>query len=303
MPQPRRQRTLGQTAEVRGVGYWSGKQVTVEFRPAEPHSGIVFVRRDLGPHARVPAKVEYRVEVPRRTALRSGEAAVEMIEHIMAALAGLRIDNCEVWVDAAEMPGCDGSSQAYVDALDAAGTVEQDAWRPVLRVRETFRLGDEDSWIEAAPAKQPSCQVRFRLDYGPGSAIGRQQCEVVLDPAAFRRELATARTFLLQEEADALRAMGLAAHVQLTDLLVYDQDGPVDNELRFPNECARHKALDLVGDLALVGCDLSGTFTAYRSGHRLNAEMAKALLSEGQLAHSDPAAADRRGPRERRLSA
>src|SRR5437762_11052379 len=121
----RKQRTIARPAEVTGFGYWSGKNARVEFRPAAPSSGIVFVRDDLDRPRRIPVAVEHRIEVPRRTALAADGSQVEMVEHILAALYGLSIDNCEIWVDGPEMPGCDGSAQPFVAALDAAGVVEQ----------------------------------------------------------------------------------------------------------------------------------------------------------------------------------
>lgn len=253
----------------------------VEFRPAPPGTGVVFVRRDLSPVRRIPVAVQHRVEVPRRTTLRADGASVEMVEHVLAALAGLLIDNCEVWVDAPELPGLDGSSQPFVAALDQAGIVVQDAERPYLVIRELTRLGDEQSWVEAHPPKQPGLSLTFRLDYGDGSPIGRQQFQALVTPDTFRRELADSRTFLLKSEAEWLRSQGLGMRAGTHDLLVFDDEGLVDNELRYPNECARHKTLDLVGDLALAGCDLVGQVVAYRSGHRLNGELVELLLREG----------------------
>lgn len=273
----RNQRTIAAPATVEGFGYWEGKDVRVEFRPARADSGIVFVRRDLDGCPRIPACVGNRVETPRRTSLRAGGAGVEMIEHVMAALAGLQIDNCEVWVDAQEMPGCDGSSGAFVDALDAVGIVVQDAAKPRRIVREVIRLGHEDSWIEARPPLSGETLLEYQLDYRAQGPIGRQTLAISPEPESFRRELAPSRTFMLKSEADWLLARGFGQRATTRDLLVFDQAGPIDNELRFPDECVRHKLLDMVGDLALSGCQLVGRFRAYRSGHRLNAEMVRAL--------------------------
>lgn len=270
-------------AAVSGFGYWSGQDVHVEFRPAPAGTGVVFVRRDLSPARRIPALVANRVEIPRRTSLRAQGASVEMVEHVLAALAGLRIDNCEVWVDAPEMPGLDGSSLPFVEALDEAGSVEQNAERPFLIIRELTRLGDEQSWVEAHPPRQPGLSLMFRLDYGRGNPISRQTYQTPITPETFRNELASSRTFLLKSEADWLQGQGLGLRASTQDLLIFDEDGLVDNELRFPNECARHKTLDLVGDLALAGCDLVGHVVAYRSGHRLNAELVAAVLREGGM--------------------
>lgn len=277
---PRQQRTIARTATVAGFGYWSGRDVSVEFRPAPPGTGVVFVRRDLKPEVRIRATVENRIDAPRRTVLRSGGATVEMVEHILAALFGLHIDNCEVWVDAPEMPGCDGSSQAFVEALTPAGIETQAPMRRALFVREITRLGDKNVWIEARPSPTSSLSVKFHLDYGQGNCVGEQTLSLAVNKDSFRRELAPSRTFLLKSEADWLLSQGLGSRVTSKDLLIFDADGPIDNPLRYRDECVRHKALDLIGDLALAGCDLVGHFVAYRSGHRLNADLVRSLLSE-----------------------
>lgn len=278
----RHQRTIGSAAQVQGFGYWSGKDVRVEFRPAPADSGVVFVRDDLAPPVRIPVHVAQRVEVPRRTVLSRGGGSVEMVEHILAALAGLNIDNCEVWVDAAEMPGCDGSSLAFVEAIQKAGAVEQPAMRSLLIVEDTTRVGDEHSWVEAHPSRIDGFSLKVRIDYGRGP-IGRQSVHFVVTPGSFARELAPARTFLTKPEADWLLKQGLGARATPADLLVFGDRGPIDNPLRYEDECARHKALDLIGDLALSGCDLVGHFVAYCSGHRLNAELVRVLLTEGRI--------------------
>ena len=278
----RNQRTVAKPAVVEGVGYWGGHDVRVEFRPAAPDTGIVFVRTDLPGCPRIPATLVNRTETPLRTTLRCGDAGVDMIEHIMAALGGLQIDNCEIWVDRQEMPGCDGSCMAVVESFDAAGVVEQDAVRQQRIVRQTIRLGDQESRIEARPCCSGKMILQYEMDYGSGSPIGHQTLEISLSPESFRSELAPSRTFVLEHEAVALRAQGLGRRATCRDLLVFGPEGPIDNELRFPDECVRHKLLDMVGDLALAGCDLIGRFLAYRSGHRLNAQMVRAVLEEDQ---------------------
>ncbi len=282
----RSQRTISRPVSVQGFGFWSGRDVTLEFRPAAPDTGIVFVRSGGDAPHRIPAVVANRIETPRRTTLTSGGAKVEMVEHVMAALAGLRIDNCEVWVDEEEMPGCDGSSLPFVAALDEAGVVEQSACVPRLVVRNITRLGNDESWVEARPSAGGGMSIKFRLDYGTGNAIGRQTLQMAVTPDSFRTELAPCRTFVLEEEAEWLVSRGLGKRATYQNLLVFDKDGPVDNELRFRDECVRHKALDLVGDLALAGCDLVGHFIAHRSGHRLNAELVRALLNEEEIVES-----------------
>lgn len=279
VPAARRQQTLARPAVVVGFGYWTGHDVSVEFRPAAVDTGIVFVRRDLSEPRRIPALASHRIEIPRRTVLAAEGVRVEMVEHILAALAGLQIDNCEVWVDGEEMPGCDGSSEAFVAALAAAGTSEQPAWRKQLVISSPTRVGDDHTWVEARPATSPGLTVRYRLNFSHAPAIGRQTIERPVTPDIFRRDLAPARTFILEAEAEQLLKQGLCRRSSWQDLLVFDEAGPIHNKLRFPDECVRHKALDLVGDLALAGCDLVGHVTAHCSGHRLNAELVRSLLA------------------------
>jgi UDP-3-O-[3-hydroxymyristoyl] N-acetylglucosamine deacetylase len=274
----RKQRTLAAPAALKGLGYWSGREVNVEFRPAPANAGIVYVRRDLPGQPRIPATIENRTETPLRTTLRVGDAVVEMIEHIMAALAGMQIDNCEIWVDQPEMPGMDGSSLPFVEAFQSAGTVEQDAARAQKIIRNVIRHGNEQSWIEARPCCSGKIILQYGLDYGSGNPIGRQSLEISLSPRFFHMNLAPSRTFMLESEAMAVKAQGRGGHVTCKDLLVFGSNGPIDNQLRFPDECVRHKMVDMVGDLSLAGCDLIGRFTAYRSGHRLNGELVKKIM-------------------------
>ena len=289
----RNQRTLLATAAIEGIGYWSGRDVRVEFRPADPDRGIVFVRSDLPGQPRIPAAVANRIDMPRRTVLRAGGTSVEMVEHIMAALAGMHVDNCEVWVDQPEMPGCDGSAQAFVEAFQKVGIVEQDAPREVRVLRQVLRMGNEECWIEARPAAGDKTVIQYELDYGSGNPIGRQSLEVTLSPRHFHKSLAASRTFILQHEAAAMQEQGFGKRTAFNDLLVFDSDGPIGNSLRFPDECVRHKILDMVGDFALAGCDLVGRFVAFRSGHRLNAELVRAMLETSPAVLESPSALKR----------
>jgi UDP-3-O-acyl N-acetylglucosamine deacetylase len=280
MPVARRQRTLARPAFVTGFGYFSGRDVRVEFWPAAEHAGITFVRQDIGPAARLPASVALRTDVPRRSTLEIGGIRVEMVEHVLAALAGLRVDNCEVWVNAAEMPGCDGSAADFVAAIDAAGIIEQ---RPPVRqivVQRSIRVGSDQCWIEAQPPRGAGLSVSFELDYGTEPAIGRQTYALDVTPDSFRRELAACRTFLPQEVAQGMVAQGIGQRVTPRDLLIFGPHGPIDNKLRFADECVRHKLLDVIGDLALTGCEVVGHVVAHRCGHQLHAELAKLLMEQ-----------------------
>ncbi len=281
----RRQRTLVRPVSVTGFGYFSGRDIRVELWPAAECAGITFVRHDIGAAARVPASVGLRLNVPRRTTLELNGIRVEMVEHVLAALAGMRIDNCEVWVDASEMPGCDGSSKAFVEAIDAAGAVEQRSPVRQLVVGQPVRVGDDKCWIEAQPARSAGLSVSFDLDFGEQTAIGHQLFALDITPDSFRRELATCRTFIPEEAAQGILSQGIGKRVTSSDLLIFGPNGPIGNKLRFPDECVRHKILDVVGDLALTGCEIIGHVVAHRSGHALHAELATRILEQTQVSN------------------
>lgn len=279
---PRCQRTVRKPIAVEGFGYFSGRDIRVEFRPAPVGSGVTFVRGDLSPSVRVPVSPALRLDVPRRTSLEWRGARVEMVEHVLAALAGIQIDNCDVWVSAAEMPGCDGSALAFVEALDRVGTVDQPMPARQLCVKRRIRVGDERNWIEASPSRDGQLSVAFDLDYTAHAAIGRQSIRLNVNPATFRSELAPCRTFLEEEAARAMVAQGIGLRVTPQNLLIFGVDGPIENKLRFDNECVRHKVLDVVGDLALTGCEVVADVVAFRSGHRLHAELAKQMMVQAK---------------------
>jgi UDP-3-O-acyl N-acetylglucosamine deacetylase len=291
MSVPRCQRTLRRAATVEGFGYFSGRDVRIEFRPAPVGAGVTFVRRDLGNAPHIGVSPALRIDVPRRTTLERHGVRVEMVEHILATLAGLRIDNCDLAVDAAEMPGCDGSALPFVEALDAAGVVEQEAPVRQIRVEQAIRVGDSNSWIEARPTRGAGLSIAFELDYGSHTTIGRQLFAVAVSPESFRTELAPCRTFLLEEVARAMVAQGIGRRVTPQNLLIFGPAGPIDNQLRFDNECARHKVLDVVGDLALTGCEIVADVVAYRSGHKLHAELAARLLKQAEISSDQRLAA------------
>jgi UDP-3-O-acyl N-acetylglucosamine deacetylase len=280
---PRSQRTLARAACVTGVGYWSGRENRVELAPAAADSGVVFVRADLPGEVCIPAAVAARVDASSRTNLRVGSAGVEMVEHLLSALAGLGVDCCSVRIHGEEMPGLDGSALAFVEAIEAAGI--EDLAEPIdpIVVDAVVRIGDETSWIEASPPRFAGLSVEYELDYGPGP-IGRQRLALAIDPVSYRRELAAARTFLPAEEAEKLQAAGRGLATTTRDLLVFGPDGPIGNALRWPDECVRHKVLDLVGDLSLAGRPIHAHVRACRSGHRLNGALAARLAAALQAA-------------------
>jgi len=263
---------------ITGVGYWSGRENRVELEPAVAGAGVVFVRADLSESVTIPAAVDYRVEASSRTNLCAGGGRVEMVEHLLSALAGLGIDCCLVRVHGEEMPGLDGSSRAFVEAIDAAGAAELAAAVDPIVVDSVVRIGDDTSWIEASPPRFSGLSVDYELDYGAGP-IGRQTLSLRVTPEVYRTELAAARTFLPAEDAERLRAEGRGLAATTNDLLVFGPDGPIGNALRWPDECVRHKVLDLVGDLSLAGRPIHAHVRACRSGHRLNGALAARLAA------------------------
>ncbi len=283
--QQRSQRTIERTATVSGIGFLTGADITLQFLPAPPGHGIAFQRVDRLFAPPIPALVSYTVPRARRTAIARCGVAVEMIEHVMAALAGLQIDNCLVELAGPEPPGCDGSSLLFAQRLLDAGIVEQGVPRERLELRHDVCVPGESApqSVRGGPASDGRLHISYTLDYGPDSPIGQQHCSVVVSPEAFLSEIAFSRTFLLEHEAQALRAQGYGKRTTPRDLLIFGPDGPIDNTLRAPDECARHKILDCIGDLALAGCDLAGCVEARRSGHQLNAE----FVRRAKLAHAE----------------
>lgn len=275
--QGRSQRTIARPAEVCGIGFLTGADVRVRFVPADEDAGIAFLRTDVSAAEPIPALVEYTVPRLRRTAIERRGISVELVEHVMAALAGLWIDNCFVEINAPEPPGLDGSCLPFAEALLNAGIVEQTARRKTLIVRQEdiVRSDDRGQEIIARPADSGALTVGYQLDYGQGSFIPEQSYSVELTPETFVREVAFARTFILETEVRYLQTQGYGRRTTSKDLLIFGPDGVIDNTLRADDECARHKVLDCIGDFALVGCDLVGDVRAWRSGHRLNAELVR----------------------------
>jgi UDP-3-O-[3-hydroxymyristoyl] N-acetylglucosamine deacetylase len=292
----RYQRTLARPAEVWGIGYLTGATVRLRFVPAPPSTGIVFVRTDLRPRQHIQAHIDHVTGTQRRTTLGHPPAQIGLVEHVLAALAGLRIDNCQVELNAPEPPGLDGSARGFVTALLDAGICRQAAPRPIFGVDQPVVLSARGATLALHPqmpelfcppiwggkggasiTPEHELYLSYFLDYGLTSPIARQVHTQALTPGSFVQELASCRTFILQVEAAELRRQGLGTRTSAADLLVFGPHGPVDNSLRYANEPARHKVLDLVGDLALLGADLCGHVVAYRSGHPLNVELVRCL--------------------------
>jgi UDP-3-O-acyl N-acetylglucosamine deacetylase len=276
----RRQRTIGRPAEVCGVGYLSGSNVHLRFLPAAPATGIVFVRTDLGQPLRIPATIDQVTCSNRRTTLGPLPRCVTLVEHVLAALAGLRIDNCLIEIDSGEPPGLDGSSRPFVEALLAAGIEAQAAPQPVWMVETTVLVEQPGATLALHPHEGTELRASYFLNYGDFSSVGRHRHTTVITPEHFAKELASSRTFLLEAEALQMQRQGIGKRTRLSDLLVYGRQGPLGNRLRFADEPARHKILDLLGDLSLLGEDVRGHLVACRSGHPLNAELVRALARQ-----------------------
>ncbi|HLN32994.1 MAG TPA: UDP-3-O-acyl-N-acetylglucosamine deacetylase [Gemmataceae bacterium] len=279
----RYQRTIARPVELIGVGFLTGASVRLCFRPAPPSTGVVFVRTDLRPSVQIPARVEQVTGTQRRTTLGHPPAQVALVEHVLAALAGLRIDNCYVELNAPEPPGLDGSAQRFVEALWRAGVVLQPARRTILCVDASVVVSQGGATLALYPPFRDELKISYALDYGMTAPIDRQLYTQVVTPQSFTNELAGCRTFLLESEAVEFRRQGLGARTTAADLLIFGRSGPINNSLRCANEPARHKILDMVGDLSLLGADLRGHLVAYRSGHPLNVELVRVLT--GQMAN------------------
>jgi UDP-3-O-acyl N-acetylglucosamine deacetylase len=273
----RYQRTIARPAALSGVGFLTGAAVELCFHPAPPSTGVVFVRSDLKPPVQIPARIEQVTGTQRRTTLGTPPAQVALVEHVLAALAGMRIDNCYVELNAPEPPGLDGSALRFVEALRQAGAVLQPARRAVCQVDAPVIVSQNGATLALHPGAKDELKVSYALDYGLHSPIARQLCTQRVTPQNFLNDVASSRTFILESEAEELRRQGLGARTTAADLLVFGRRGPIDNRLRFADEPARHKILDIIGDLSLLGRDLYGHLVAYRSGHPLNIELVRKL--------------------------
>jgi len=276
------QKTIKTEGRVTGRGLFEGKEAKVVFRPAPADTGVVFVRTDLSEVVRIPAVVPNLAERSRRTTIKKGPFSVETIEHCLAAIGALEIDNVVVEVNGAEMPAPDCSSIEYVRALKRAGVVEQQAICKEFVITKPISITAGDASIYALPYTDDGLNITYDLDYGGHTGIDRQIYSYRLTPESFEKNLAPARTFLLEAEAKQFQARGIGTHVGPRDLLVINSDGPIKNSYRFPNECARHKIVDLIGDLVLVGRAVKGRIVAYKSGHALNQELVRKLYEAAQ---------------------
>lgn len=287
----RAERTIATPAGVQGIGYLTGRTVHLRFVPAPVRTGVVFVRTDLDKRPHLPAHVKQVIDTQRRTTLGHGPLTVSLVEHVLAALKGMRVDNCYVELDAPEPPGMDGSAQPFVEALCSAGIVIQPARKTSWAVTSKLTVQQHGATLSLHPAEEPGLRASYFLDYGDRSPIVPQTHTAELTPQVFKQDIAPCRTFVTQEEALQLQRQGIGKRTKTSDLVVFGPRGPIDNRLRFADEPARHKILDLVGDLSLLGEDLCGHVTAYRSGHSLNIELVRELQRRIEHARANQNAA------------
>ena len=275
------QTTLKSRVTLSGIGVHSGKAVSIHLNPADPDTGVVFSRIDLDGNAReIRALVSEIGATDLSTVLGDPAGAhVATVEHLMAALLGLGIDNVAIEIDGPEVPILDGSAAMFVDAFDQAGMEEQDARRRYIRIVKPVRIENGSSWAEFRPHNGTRFEIDIEFD---SPAIGRQAFAAEVDPARFRKDVSRARTFGFMRDVERLWAAGYALGSSLENSVVIGDDHRVINVegLRFSDEFARHKTLDAMGDLALAGARFIGCFRSWRGGHKLNAAALRRLLSD-----------------------
>ncbi len=270
----KKRRTLASEWVKEGVGLHSGLPVRVRLRPAPPDSGIVFVRTDLS-GIRIPALIENAGPSFYATVLKKDGATVSTIEHLMAALYAMQIDDLDIELNAAEAPILDGSAKPFVEGILAAGIKEHDVDRQYLHITRPLTITHEDKRISVHPCSE--YRVTYAIDF-EHPALGYQELTASLWRAdQFAEKLAPARTFTFEHEIAALRERGLAKGGSLDNAVVIGQAGVLNPSLRFADEFVRHKMLDLTGDLSLLGRPLRGHVVAYRAGHDLHARLARTI--------------------------
>jgi UDP-3-O-[3-hydroxymyristoyl] N-acetylglucosamine deacetylase/3-hydroxyacyl-[acyl-carrier-protein] dehydratase len=267
-------RTIGRAATVTGTGLHLGVPCTLEFRPAGSGRGILFERRDLPSAPAIPALASHAVLTERRTQLGEEPNAVHTVEHVLAAVGALELDDLLISLDGPEPPIMDGSSRPFLEALREAGVREQPGCVQYARLTAPVRLEDGESVYEATPAEHLELDVTIEF---PHPVIGRQQFAGRISAESFERELAWARTFGFVREVEPLLAAGLIKGATTQNAVVLDDHGVVENSLRSPDEFVRHKMMDCVGDLALVGARLRARIVAHKPSHRGTVSFVRAM--------------------------
>ena len=279
------QHTIATPENLEGRGLFGGQPAKMTFRPAPENHGVVFRRTDLG-GIKIPALVGQVTKRTRRTAIKLGEASVDTVEHCLSAVAAHALDNLLIDIDGPEVPAMDGSAEPFFSALADAGRQTQNAPRRRLVVKSPVVIREDEAMVAALPSETPGTQFVYELDYtGTSRVIGRQL--KAFDPIRddYLQEIAPSRTFSLEAEAQAAQKAGLFPHLTVDTALVIGEDGPLgNNAFRFPDEPVRHKMLDLIGDLYLLGAPIQGRIVAYKSGHPMNHRLVRELIKQHQAA-------------------
>jgi len=289
------QRTLKNVIRATGVGLHTGEKVYLTLRPAAIDTGIVFRRVDLDPVVELRADPNQVGDTRLSTALQEGDVSVSTIEHLMSALAGLGIDNVYVEITSPEVPIMDGSAAPFVFLVQSAGVIEQTAPKKFIRVKKPIKIEDGDKWAQFEPFE--GFKVSFAIDFDhPIFAKSPQQATVDFSTTSFVKEVSRARTFGFMHEVEALREAGLALGGSHDNAIVMDSYTILnDDGLRYEDEFVKHKILDAIGDLYLLGHQLIGAFSAYKSGHALNNKLLRALIAQPDawelVTYDDPAEA------------
>lgn len=272
------QRTLQRAAVIEGVGLHSGKPVTLRMIPQPVNYGLVFVRVDLPGQPKIPVRSSYVSDTSLATTLRNGEATVATVEHLLAALAGLGIDNLRIELDGPEVPIMDGSAAAFVAQMTLAGIRHQGDPKRFLVIKKSVTVADGDKVATFSPSRRfrIDCTIDFRHPL-----ISDQRLSLDFGDSSFLKEVARARTFGFLRDVDKLRAIGLARGGSLDNAVVVDDFSILNPEgLRFPDEFVRHKVLDALGDISLLGYPVIGALTVYKTGHALNHKLVAKVLSD-----------------------
>lgn len=270
----RKQHTIGRAVAYEGNGLHSGLPVKMTLLPAPENTGIRFRRTDLPGHPEIPADPSYITDTNRATTLRKGDAHVFTVEHVLSALCGMQIDNCVIEMDSPEPPVGDGSARTFIEMIREAGIVTQEASLAFLTLPHSIAAYEGNKFVAALPYDG------FRITYtsiNPHPLLGTQVFDITLDPESYEREIGAARTVGFTWELDAMRKMGLAKGGTLENAVVYSEDGCL-SKTRWPDELVRHKILDIIGDLSLIG-PLHAHIIAVMGSHKLNGEIAGQLLS------------------------
>jgi len=276
-----RQKTIKREVELKGIGLHTANQVSIKFKPAPINSGINFIRIDLKTRLSLHAEWDNILAesfIMRRTSLGIGQAQVHTVEHIMAALCGLGIDNLNIEITNNEIPGFDGSAKIVFDALTKAGIEEQGTPRNYFILREPTYVKEDKASIIALPF--PEFRISYTLNYEGQPLLQSGYLDYTNSPDFFKNEIAAARTFCLEEEADDLQGKGLGRGATYENTLVVGKKHVIKNKLRFEDEFVRHKILDLIGDLYLLGCPLKAHIIAIKSGHSLNLKLLKKIKQQ-----------------------